>query len=246
MKVAAIGDLHVKEDQVQPWRDVFVEVGREADVLVLAGDLTDLGKPAEARSWWMSCGTAPSRSSPCSATTTTNVAPEEEVAEIIRASGVHLLDWPELRDQRRRLRRREGLRRRLRAPHARLLRGARDQAVRGGDGERGAPPGNAMRRVPRGRTVVVLHYAPIAETVAEEPPEIFPFLGSSRLAETIDRFEVSAGRPRPRPPRPLRRPHRRRPTRLQRRGPHREADGTAIRADRGLRPGCRRAAAVTW
>ena len=33
---------------------------------------------------------------------------------------------------------------------------------------------------------------PIAETVEGEPLEIFPFLGSSRLAETIDRFKVSA------------------------------------------------------
>ena len=30
------------------------------------------------------------------------------------------------------------------------------------------------------------------DTVIGEPPEIYPFLGSSRLAETIDRFDVSA------------------------------------------------------
>jgi Icc-related predicted phosphoesterase len=41
------------------------------------------------------------------------------------------------------------------------------------------------------RVVVVLHYAPIAATVAGEPSEIFPFLGSSRLGDTIDRFKVS-------------------------------------------------------
>jgi Icc-related predicted phosphoesterase len=51
---------------------------------------------------------------------------------------------------------------------------------------------NAMRSVRQGRVLVVLHYAPIAETVEGEPLEIFPFLGSSRLAETIDRFKVSA------------------------------------------------------
>ena len=39
------------------------------------------------------------------------------------------------------------------------------------------------------RTVVVLHYSPIAETLDGEPPEIFPFLGSARMAETIDRFD---------------------------------------------------------
>jgi Icc-related predicted phosphoesterase len=39
------------------------------------------------------------------------------------------------------------------------------------------------------RTVVVLHYAPVQDTVVGEPEEIFPFLGSARLGETIDRFE---------------------------------------------------------
>jgi Icc-related predicted phosphoesterase len=39
------------------------------------------------------------------------------------------------------------------------------------------------------RTVAVLHYAPITETLAGEPLEIYPFLGNSRLAETVDRFD---------------------------------------------------------
>jgi Icc-related predicted phosphoesterase len=37
------------------------------------------------------------------------------------------------------------------------------------------------------KRVVVLHYAPIAATVRGEAPEILPFLGTSRLAEVIDR-----------------------------------------------------------
>jgi Icc-related predicted phosphoesterase len=40
--------------------------------------------------------------------------------------------------------------------------------------------------------VVVLHYAPIAETVEGEAPEIYPFLGSSRLEEPINRYPVAA------------------------------------------------------
>jgi Icc-related predicted phosphoesterase len=51
---------------------------------------------------------------------------------------------------------------------------------------------NAMRSVRAKRAVVVLHYAPVADTIEGEPLEIFPFLGSSRLGETIDRFKVSA------------------------------------------------------
>jgi Icc-related predicted phosphoesterase len=37
------------------------------------------------------------------------------------------------------------------------------------------------------KTVVVTHYAPIAATVQGEPAEILPYLGTSRLAEVVDR-----------------------------------------------------------
>jgi Icc-related predicted phosphoesterase len=45
--------------------------------------------------------------------------------------------------------------------------------------------GLSQLRTPK--RVVVLHYSPIAATVQGENPEILPFLGSSRLAEVIDR-----------------------------------------------------------
>ena len=48
MKVAAIGDLHVTEDSVAPYRDMFAEISRTADVLLLCGDLTNFGKSSEA------------------------------------------------------------------------------------------------------------------------------------------------------------------------------------------------------
>ncbi len=52
---------------------------------------------------------------------------------------------------------------------------------------------NQLRSLRTERSFAVLHYSPIAATVEGEPLEIFPFLGSSRLANAIDRFEnVSA------------------------------------------------------
>jgi Icc-related predicted phosphoesterase len=45
----------------------------------------------------------------------------------------------------------------------------------------------AMSQLRTPKRIVVLHYAPIAATVQGEAPEIFPFLGTSRLAEVIDR-----------------------------------------------------------
>jgi Icc-related predicted phosphoesterase len=45
----------------------------------------------------------------------------------------------------------------------------------------------AMSQLRAPKRVVVLHYSPIAATVQGEPLEIFPFLGTSRLAEVVDR-----------------------------------------------------------
>lgn len=42
------------------------------------------------------------------------------------------------------------------------------------------------------RKIAVLHYSPIAETIQGEPEVIYPFLGSSRLAEPLERRGVTA------------------------------------------------------
>src|ERR1700741_3106468 len=45
--VAAIGDIHVKE-QSDPLREMFGEIATAADALVLCGDLTDTGTVQQA------------------------------------------------------------------------------------------------------------------------------------------------------------------------------------------------------
>jgi Icc-related predicted phosphoesterase len=45
----------------------------------------------------------------------------------------------------------------------------------------------ALMQLRAPKTVVVVHYAPIVATVQGELPEIYPYLGTSRLAEVIDR-----------------------------------------------------------
>jgi len=49
---------------------------------------------------------------------------------------------------------------------------------------------NAVTKLQTERRVAVLHYAPISGTLAGESPELFPFLGSSRLASALDRHGV--------------------------------------------------------
>jgi len=45
----------------------------------------------------------------------------------------------------------------------------------------------AMSQLRTEKRVVVLHYAPVVQTVQGESPEIFPYLGTSRFAEVVDR-----------------------------------------------------------
>jgi Icc-related predicted phosphoesterase len=51
---------------------------------------------------------------------------------------------------------------------------------------------SALARLRTHRRVAILHYSPVRSTVEGEPPEIFPYLGSSRLEEPINRYRVSA------------------------------------------------------
>ena len=96
---------------------------------------------------------------------------------------------------------------------------------------------HALKELETERIVVVLHYAPIAATVAGEAEAIFPFLGCSRLAETIDRFELGwGGVPRACPPRDLCRGNTAWHPGIQRLGAGREAERQGLCADRDLRP----------
>jgi Icc-related predicted phosphoesterase len=50
---------------------------------------------------------------------------------------------------------------------------------------------SGLARLRTRKRVAILHYAPIEATVTGEPREIYPFLGSSRLEEPLDRYGVS-------------------------------------------------------
>src|SRR5262245_37405019 len=48
VRLAAIADLHITQASHQSFRDLFAEISTVADVLLLCGDLTNLGLPEEA------------------------------------------------------------------------------------------------------------------------------------------------------------------------------------------------------
>ena len=51
---------------------------------------------------------------------------------------------------------------------------------------------SALAKLRTPQRIVLCHYAPILGTIQGEPAEIFPFLGSSRLEEPINRYAVTA------------------------------------------------------
>lgn len=192
LKVAALGDLHVREDGSSSFREVFAEISREADVLVLTGDLTDLGKPKEAE---LLVEELRACSVPVIAVLGNHdyeCGCVDEVAHILRHAGVRLLDGQATEVDGVGF---VGVKGFIGGFGRRMLGAFGEPAVKQFVNESVAEAmrlENAMRTVKGLPTLVILHYAPIPETIAGEPPEIYPFLGSSRLAETIDRFEVKA------------------------------------------------------
>jgi Icc-related predicted phosphoesterase len=192
LKVAAMGDLHVREDGSQSFRELFGEISRVADVLVLAGDLTDLGKPREAEllaEELKACsipviGVLGNHDYECGC--------HEEVANILRQTGMKILDGSSVEVDGVGF---VGVKGFPGGFGRRMLGAFGEPAIKQFVNESMAEAmrlENAMRSVRSKRAMVILHYAPIAETIESEPLEIYPFLGSSRLAETIDRFKVSA------------------------------------------------------
>src|SRR3954449_4461417 len=189
LRVAAIGDLHVMEDSVAPFRELFTEISSAADVLLLCGDLTNFGKTSEAEILAediRSCaipvlGVLGNHDYEC--------GQPERVAEILHEAGMIVLD-----------------------EQAHEIDGVGFAGVKGflggfGRGEL-APFGepivkafvdealnearkleNALRSLRTERSVAVLHYSPIVGTIEGEPPEIFQYLGSARLCDPIDRFD---------------------------------------------------------
>lgn len=192
LKIAAVADLHVKEDGSVSYRELFSEISSAAEVLVIAGDLTDLGKPKEAELLAADIKTC---SIPVIAVLGNHDYQSDcvaEISEILRQADVNLLNGQAVEVCG------------VGFVGVKGFAGGFGKHMLGSFGEPAIKAlvtetvdeamrlENAMRQVHCDRSVVVLHYAPISETVVGEPLEIYPFLGSSRLAETIDRFNVTA------------------------------------------------------
>src|SRR5262245_10732407 len=192
LRVGAIGDLHVHQSSTRSFGALFEKSSQYVDVLALCGDLTNLGLPQEAE---LLADELRACKVPVVAVLGNHdyqSGRAEEVKHILRAGKVVVLEETETFE----------------------LKGVGFAGAKGFcggfDKHMLAPFGEepikrfvneavseslklevALNSLRTDKTVVVLHYAPIPGTVIGEPLEIYPFLGSSRLAETIDHFDVN-------------------------------------------------------
>lgn len=194
VRVAAVGDLHMGEDLAGKLRGHFAHLDDDADLLVLAGDLTRCGTVDEAR---LLCDELADVHVPIFAVLGNHDLHADDAAAVIlllQARGVQVLEG---------------------AATTVTVRGTR-VAVAGtvgfGHGFLGGAAAefgeqvmkdfvgrakllaagldHALAAVRADLTVVVTHYSPIEETLGAEPREIYPFLGSYLLAEVADRHDV--------------------------------------------------------
>jgi Icc-related predicted phosphoesterase len=193
LRVAAIGDLHCPRTSPEDLRQLFHELGTEADVLLLCGDLTDYGKPDEARV--LMDHLSHLKPLPVLAVLGNHefeCGKQDEISKILSDGGVTVLDGT--------------------AVEVSGVGFAGIKGFCGGFGARALQPWgeavlkqfaresveetvkleSALAKLRTPSKVLLMHYAPIVETVRGEPAEIFAFLGSSRLEEPINRYEVTA------------------------------------------------------
>jgi len=189
VRVAAIGDLHVVAGDEEDWEALFERISGEADMLLLAGDLTNFGRTEEASRLADALGACRIPMLAVLGNHDHESGLAEAVTSILAQAGVTLL-----------------------GEQAAVIEGVGIAGTKGfiggfGRGELGAfgedaiktfvdeavrearVLENALRSLRTERVIALVHYAPIAQTCEGEPLEIYPFLGSSRLAEAVDRFD---------------------------------------------------------
>jgi Icc-related predicted phosphoesterase len=194
--VASIGDIHVSRNDKGRWAHLFRELSGKADVLVICGDLTDTGDEAEA-----------------------HILAEEFRActiPVVAVLGNHDHEKGHHKSIRGILQQNENIH--VLDGESVVVGGVGFAGVKGfgggfdnfmlsyfGEAEMKAfvqeainqslQLDRALAQLDRHKEVskiAVMHYAPVSATVLGEPEAIFPFLGSSRLEEPLNKRKVFA------------------------------------------------------
>ena len=191
MRIAAVADLHCGRNDRERIRERLNRLPREADILLIGGDLTNYGLPEELEILISQLLRLrlPIISVLGNHDHESNQVPE--LLRMLREVGIKTLDGEPYE--------RDGVgfagvkgfcggfgRGELTAfgePEVKtFVRASMEESLR---------LERSLSQLRNDRRVVLMHYAPIPGTVEGEPREIYPFLGSSRLSDVCDRFGAS-------------------------------------------------------
>lgn len=193
IRIAATGDVHADEEHRDRIAEAFARVAEEADVVLLAGDLTTLGEPEQAAVLADACRPVSIPIYAVLGNHDLHSARHEEVAAAVTDGNVRLIDRLHAVEE-------------VRGVELGLVGGK--GFVGGFGGSRLPDFGEPLLREVYAETsaevaalerglqavahcplrVVLLHYAPVVETLAGEPEGIWAFLGSERLAGPIAEY----------------------------------------------------------
>jgi len=193
VRVAAVSDIHYNKSSQGVLQPLFAEITENADVLVLAGDLTDFGLAEEAKI--LARDLTSTLKIPAIGVLGNHdyeAGEEKEIARVLSDAGIRMLDGDTYETH---------------GVGFAGIRGFCGGFGRGALGAWGEPVikafvheaiteslklESALARLKGEPRIAVIHYAPIRETVEGEPLEIYPFLGSSRMEEPLSRYGVTA------------------------------------------------------
>jgi Icc-related predicted phosphoesterase len=197
VRIAAVGDIHVQESEKGKWKEYFEKISRSADVLLIAGDLTHTGDESEAEVLLEELRTCTVPVIAVLGNHDYEKGRHKLIRQILQKhASLHILDGESV-----------------------VVQGIGFAGVKGfgggfdnhmlsmfGEGamkafvqeavDEALHLERALARLDQEhegiKKVALLHYSPVSETVKGEPEVIFPFLGSSRLAEPLIRKKVVA------------------------------------------------------
>lgn len=193
MRIAAVGDIHAGADaeSIDRLREGWAHLADQADLLLLAGDLTRAGEPAEARVVADAVQRADLPTAAVLGNHDLHVGRASEMVRILTSAGVTVL---------------EGSSALFDLPDGRVGVAGSKGFGGGFEGASATAFGEEQMKVFARHTidtatgvrralaeldgvdlrVALLHYAPVRATLEGETPELYPFLGSYLLAEAVD------------------------------------------------------------
>jgi Icc-related predicted phosphoesterase len=190
LRVAAVGDLHVGEDSAGVVRQRLAAIGEHADVLMLAGDLTQHGRIGEARVLADDLRGLPVPVVAVLGNHDYHCGREEEIHAVLEDAGVVVLEGTstvlELRGVTLGVAGVKGFGSGFAGACGSEFGEPEMKAYVRHAKEQARVLEAALRGLDTDVRVALTHYAPIADTLEGERREIYPFLGSYLLGEAID------------------------------------------------------------